>query len=124
MPVGAWAGSQLPIVKGERSELWTRIAMESVSCGRSNIDCFCGTGRTIRGPRLWPDLRLKSYSQLLAKSRKRTMKEINIMKTISNIIYRAFALFAFACFALSPTVFAQQPQNDPPCPNSTLAPDG
>ena len=32
-PVGAWAGSQLWIVKGERSGLWTRMATESVlSC--------------------------------------------------------------------------------------------
>ena len=44
------------------------------------------------------------------------------MKTITNIIYLAFALFAFACFG--GVAFAQQPPNGPPCPNSTLAPYG
>jgi hypothetical protein len=30
-PVGAWAGSQLWILKDERSELWMHMATESVS---------------------------------------------------------------------------------------------
>jgi hypothetical protein len=34
------------------------------------------------------------------------------MKTITNIIYSAFALFAFACFALSPTARAVNPPPD------------
>jgi len=44
------------------------------------------------------------------------------MKTITNIIYLAFALFAFACFG--GVAFAQQPPDGLPCPNNTLAPYG
>ena len=40
------------------------------------------------------------------------MKGNKQMKTITNIIYSAFALFAFACFALSPTAQAVTPAPD------------
>jgi hypothetical protein len=35
------------------------------------------------------------------------------MKTLTNIIYPAFALFAFACFGLSPTAQALLPPPPP-----------
>src|SRR5438477_9362268 len=41
------------------------------------------------------------------QSWRRMMKGNEHMKTITNIIYPAFALFAFACFALSSTAQAQ-----------------
>jgi len=43
------------------------------------------------------------------------------MKTITNIIYSAFALFAFACFALSPTAQAVTPAPDGFYPNANTA---
>src|SRR5215831_7506775 len=43
------------------------------------------------------------------------------MKTIKNLICPAFALFAFACFALSPAVGALNPPPDGVYPNFTTA---
>ena len=44
-PNSAWAGSQLWILKGERSGLSTRMATESVlSCERRNPDSISGSG--------------------------------------------------------------------------------
>jgi len=44
------------------------------------------------------------------------------MKTMTNIIYPAFALFAFACFAVSPTAQAQlSPPPDGGYPNHNTA---
>jgi Chaperone of endosialidase len=43
------------------------------------------------------------------------------MKTLTNIIYAAFALFAFACFALSPTVKAVTPPPDGGYPGGNTA---
>ncbi len=43
------------------------------------------------------------------------------MKTKTNIIYSAFALFAFACFALAPGARAVTPAPDGCYPNYTTA---
>ena len=43
------------------------------------------------------------------------------MKTIANITYPAFALFAFACFALSPQARAVDPPPDGGYPNGNTA---
>ena len=43
------------------------------------------------------------------------------MKTISNIIYPALAVFAFTCFALAPTTRAVSPPPDGGYPNFTTA---
>jgi hypothetical protein len=49
------------------------------------------------------------------------MKGNKPMKTITNITYPAFALFAFACFALSPQVRAVDPPPDGGYPNENTA---
>src|SRR5262245_60361975 len=52
-----------------------------------------------------------------------TMKGNKHMKTITNIIYLAFALFAFACFAVLPTpnAFGVVPAPDGGYPNQNTA---
>src|SRR5437764_9538123 len=56
------------------------------------------------------------------QSWRRMMKGNEHMKTITNIIYPAFALFAFACFALSSTAQAQlSPPPDGGYPNENTA---
>src|SRR5437764_11126762 len=56
------------------------------------------------------------------QSWRRMMKGNEHMKTITNIIYPAFALFAFACFALSSTAQAQvSPPPDGGYPNQNTA---
>ena len=49
------------------------------------------------------------------------MKGNKHMKTITNIIYPAFALFAFACFAVSPSVLAVLPAPDGGYPGQNTA---
>ena len=49
------------------------------------------------------------------------MKGNKHMKTKTNIIYSAFALFAFACFALAPGAQAVTPAPDGCYPNYTTA---
>jgi hypothetical protein len=49
------------------------------------------------------------------------MKENKQMKTITNIIYPAIAVFALGCFALSPTVFAVSPAPDGGYPGGNTA---
>src|SRR5881392_2933802 len=52
---------------------------------------------------------------------RRMMKGNKPMKTIKNIIYPALALFAFACFVLSPTARAVTPAPDGGYPNGNTA---
>jgi len=52
------------------------------------------------------------------------MKGNETIKTLTNIIYPAFALVAFACFALSPQAGAQCPQGCDSINNNTFLGDG